>query len=462
MARISEQVLAGLARPTMAQGMFDLGAAIGGVPGQMRQKRRQDEFNEIMKRGQAALASAEPDPVVLSGIAQELQAMGYTKEAQQFSEASRKRGERAAQIARVGGLLTQAGTRAGITPQAATDFIGSGGTLEQLKTGQDLSKQFAEPRLERGRGELKAMAMQKGFDEQKPNMINAYLGMADAFGVSRSEAADILIKAKGLGEKRVVRTVTKTLRDSVGNKFDEVMTFFADGTNKKTILPVSGNKSGTSKAGLDYTGEEPVGDTIIISSTSGVGGEDRPRLAGDVKEEQDFATLKVEASDKILDLVAERDNILTAVNLLDTFETEGLPEKIANFIQIEGGIQDPNKAEYELIVGEAMYSRLKPLFGGVISEGERSAIEGLYADLKRGNPANKRILMRLKTTVERAIQKQNLLRNSKSLEDYNRKLDKMFEKQGKDNYIVPPEETEKEGDENVVGFFNPETGKIEY
>jgi hypothetical protein len=446
----------------MAQGMFDLGAAIGGVPGQMRQKRRQDEFNEIMKRGQAALASAEPDPVVLSGIAQELQAMGYTKEAQQFSEASRKRGERAAQIARVGGLLTQAGTRAGITPQAATDFIGSGGTLEQLKTGQDLSKQFAEPRLERGRGELKAMAMQKGFDEQKPNMINAYLGMADAFGVSRSEAADILIKAKGLGEKRVVRTVTKTLRDSVGNKFDEVMTFFADGTNKKTTLPISGNKGGTSKAGLDYTGEEPVGDTVIISSTSGVGGEDRPRLAGDVREEQDFATLKVEASDKILDLVAERDNILTAVNLLDTFETEGLPEKIANFIQIEGGIQDPNKAEYELIVGEAMYSRLKPLFGGVISEGERSAIEGLYADLKRGNPANKRILMRLKTTVERAIQKQNLLRNSKSLEDYNRKLDKMFEKQGKDNYIVPPEETEKEGDENVVGFFNPETGKIEY
>jgi hypothetical protein len=454
MARISEQVLAGLARPTMAQGMFDLGAAIGGVPGH--------EFNEIMKRGQAALASAEPDPVVLSGIAQELQAMGYTKEAQQFSEASRKRGERAAQIARVGGLLTQAGTRAGITPQAATDFIGSGGTLEQLKTGQDLSKQFAEPRLERGRGELKAMAMQKGFDEQKPNMINAYLGMADAFGVSRSEAADILIKAKGLGEKRVVRTVTKTLRDSVGNKFDEVMTFFADGTNKKTTLPISGNKGGTSKAGLDYTGEEPVGDTVIISSTSGVGGEDRPRLAGDVREEQDFATLKVEASDKILDLVAERDNILTAVNLLDTFETEGLPEKIANFIQIEGGIQDPNKAEYELIVGEAMYSRLKPLFGGVISEGERSAIEGLYADLKRGNPANKRILMRLKTTVERAIQKQNLLRNSKSLEDYNRKLDKMFEKQGKDNYIVPPEETEKEGDENVVGFFNPETGKIEY
>ena len=42
MARISEQLLAGLARPTMAQGMFDLGAAIGGVPGQIKQKRQED------------------------------------------------------------------------------------------------------------------------------------------------------------------------------------------------------------------------------------------------------------------------------------------------------------------------------------------------------------------------------------------------------------------------------------
>jgi hypothetical protein len=462
MARISEQVLAGLARPQMAQGMFDLGAAIGRVPGQMKQKRQEEQFNEIMKRGQAAMSSAEPDPVVLSGIAQELSALGYTKEAQQFADASRKRGETAAARARAGGLLTQAGTRDGITPKYGQDFLASGGTLEQLQQGQQLAGTLAEPRLERGRGELKAMAMQTGFNEQKPNMINAYLGMADAFGVSRSEAIDILTDAKGLGKKRVVKTGTAILRDSIGNKFEEITTTFADGVSKKTILPVSGNKSGTSKAGLDYTGEEPVGDTTIISRTSGVGGEDRPRLAGDVREEQDFATLKVEASDQILDLVAQRDNLTTAVNLLDTFQTDGLPEKIANFIQIEGGIQDPNKAEYELIVGEAMYSRLKPLFGGVISEGEREAVEGLYANLKRGNPANKRILLRLKTIVDRSIQKQNLLRNSETLADYNRKLNKFFTKTGKDNYIAPPEETEEKSNEGVVGFFNPETGKIEY
>jgi hypothetical protein len=70
--------------------------------------------------------------------------------------------------------------------------------------------------------------------------------------------------------------------------------------------------------------------------------------------------------------------------------------------------------------------------------------------------------LRLKTIVERSIQKQNLLRNSKTLEDYNRKLDKFFTKTGKDNYIVPPEETEEKANEGVDAFFNQETGKIEY
>ncbi len=42
MARISEQVLAGLARPAFAQGMFDLGAAIGQAP-QMRALQQQQE-----------------------------------------------------------------------------------------------------------------------------------------------------------------------------------------------------------------------------------------------------------------------------------------------------------------------------------------------------------------------------------------------------------------------------------
>jgi len=105
MARISEQVLAGLARPAMSQGMFDLGAAIGGVPGQMKQKQKQEQFNEIMKMGQAAMA--QRDPTNLSRVAQQLAALGYTKESQQFAQAAQKANvqmeqrERAQQISKI-------------------------------------------------------------------------------------------------------------------------------------------------------------------------------------------------------------------------------------------------------------------------------------------------------------------------------------------------------------------------
>ena len=37
MAKFSQQFLANLGRPQMAESLFGLGAAIGGVPGQMKQ-----------------------------------------------------------------------------------------------------------------------------------------------------------------------------------------------------------------------------------------------------------------------------------------------------------------------------------------------------------------------------------------------------------------------------------------
>lgn len=99
MAQVSSTVLQGLAQPSFGGGMFELGSALGGIPGQRREKQKQEKFNEIMKRGQAAMSSAEPDPVVLSGIAQELSALGYTKEAQQFAI---KASERSKQVEQAG------------------------------------------------------------------------------------------------------------------------------------------------------------------------------------------------------------------------------------------------------------------------------------------------------------------------------------------------------------------------
>lgn len=427
MARLSEQIIAGLTRPSFSRGMFEIGQSIGRVPGQMRQQRERREEEERLKTEELArrglFSNAITGTLTPEVMQERLQEPGVT--AQDI-------------------LLAQ----------------------QMQETGQQRTREAEERRLQpiqsRGKGRLKALAMNEDFDPQDDKMLNGYLGMASAMQVPLDEAMDILKEQKGIGSNRVVKTDSLVLRDSVGNKFREVTTTLDNNESNTVVIPVAGNQSGKTEAGASYDGKSPIGSTTIISRTSGVGGEDRGRLAQEAKEGTDFGELKVQAAENILDLKAQRDNIDTAVALLDTFETEGMTESLANFIQREAGIQDPNKAEYELIVGEAMYSRLKPLFGGVISEGERAAVENLYANLRRGNPANKRILQRLGEIVDKSIQKQNLLRNSATLEDYNRKLDKFFDKTGEDNYIAPPEsKQEQQKKEDVKYNWNPETQSLE-
>lgn len=434
MARLSEEIIAGLTRPSFSRGMFEIGSAVGRVPQQMRQQREREEekkrleTEELARRG--LFSNAITNTLTPEVMQERLQEPGVTAEdlilAQQMQETGQQR------------------------------------IRDADKRAIEAEKRRLEPIQARGKGRLKALAMNEDFDPQDDKMLNGYLGMASAMQVPLDEAMDILKEQKGIGSNRVVKTDSLVLRDSVGNKFREVTTTLDNNDSNTVVIPVAGNQSGKTEAGASYDGKSPIGSTTIISRTSGVGGEDRGRLAQEAKEGTDFGELKVQAAENILDLKAQRDNIDVAVNLLDTFETEGLTEQLANFIQREAGIQDPNKAEYELIVGEAMYSRLKPLFGGVISEGERAAVEGLYANLKRGNPANKRILQRLREIVDKSIQKQNLLRNSATLEDYNRKLDKFFDKTGEDNYIAPPESKQEQQDKEDVKFiWNPETQSLE-
>jgi hypothetical protein len=174
MARISEQVLAGLARPTMAQGMFDLGAAIGGVPGQMKQKRRQDEFNEIMKMGQAAMANN--DPVNLSRVSQQLAALGYTKESQQFAQAAQQANVRMQQIEGSQGLMAAITGEEGFTPEVEQSLINSGVTPAQIVAGREERRsQEARQREKDALGSLSSAALQKAAKNKDPVSSEAYV-----------------------------------------------------------------------------------------------------------------------------------------------------------------------------------------------------------------------------------------------------------------------------------------------
>ena len=86
MAQFSQGFLSSLGRPEMSQSLFGLGAAIGGVPGQMKQRKKEQAFNQLMQQGQQAMASG--DAAALSNISQQLAASGYQKESQQFSQAA--------------------------------------------------------------------------------------------------------------------------------------------------------------------------------------------------------------------------------------------------------------------------------------------------------------------------------------------------------------------------------------
>jgi len=59
MAQFSQGFLSSLGRPEMSQSLFGLGAAIGGVPGQMKQRQKEQAFNQLMQQVQAAQGSGD-------------------------------------------------------------------------------------------------------------------------------------------------------------------------------------------------------------------------------------------------------------------------------------------------------------------------------------------------------------------------------------------------------------------
>ena len=67
MARFGESFLQQLGRPGWSQGMFDLGQAIGGIPGQLQQKRKEQEqlkrYDQIAQMREQGIAAAQSGDV---------------------------------------------------------------------------------------------------------------------------------------------------------------------------------------------------------------------------------------------------------------------------------------------------------------------------------------------------------------------------------------------------------------
>lgn len=174
MAQISSNILQGLSQPSFGQGMFQLGQSLGGIPAQYRAKKQRDEFNEIMKMGQAAMATN--DPVNLSRVAQQLAALGYAKEAQQFANAAKQADEKMKQTEGSKGLMAAITSEEGFTPEVEQSLIDSGVTPAQIVAGREERRsQEARQRERDALTNLTSAALKKAVQNKDPVSSEAYV-----------------------------------------------------------------------------------------------------------------------------------------------------------------------------------------------------------------------------------------------------------------------------------------------
>jgi hypothetical protein len=188
MATFSQQFLANLGRPAMGESLFGLGRTIGGLPGQAQDRRKREQFNELMQQGQAAMASN--DAAKLAQTAQDLAAAGYQKEAQQFSTASRQAATKQRQMQALSGVdLT---SPAGLT--SLSEFYKTEGDIGQ-------AVQLATAARERQTEINEA----NRFTERKVKLANT------AFGLGLNDLAE---RIPGITDPEELRTVATEMREA--------------------------------------------------------------------------------------------------------------------------------------------------------------------------------------------------------------------------------------------------------
>jgi len=417
MARISEQVLAGLARPTMAQGMFDLGAAIGGVPGQMKQKRQEDEFNQLMADAQKAQqANNEAE---LFSVAQKLRAMGRNTAANtvaatatKLRETNRQKGlasaiSSAEQLAREG---------ADIQP-LLQDITQLGGTPEQL---QSITSIIRTQDMNQKEGLLQQALASPEFDFERPTDVRDYYKGASQMGVTPKRAQEIFEDFRTKGEVTFVNA--GEFVDTLGNPY-----------NAQVERDKSGRQVGIRYVPIGsappYSETTPGGKPNPLSRTEAYGLTSRGRIEMEVEEarqetlETEFAKVQKDATVQLPELKTTKTNLEEAIRILGSEEvrTGGVPRAVSrSLLQFMGLDAIPQvEGEFEAILSEAVMARLQG-FEGAISDGERQYAISNITNWMDGNRKN---IGRLSVLLDRAnmeLNKSIRIGEAKDFNEYRR------------------------------------------
>lgn len=417
MAKISEQFLAGLARPQMAQGMFDLGAAIGGVPGQMKQRRQEDEFNKLMADAQKAQQAN--NEAGLFSIAQQLRAMGRNTAANTVAatatnlrETNRQKGlasaiSSAEQLARQG---------ADVQP-LLQDITQLGGTPEQL---QSITSIIRTQDMDQKEGLLQQTLASPDFDFEKPTDVRDYYKGASQMGVTPKRAQQIFNDFKAAGDVTFVNA--GEFVDTLGNPY-----------NAQVERDKSGRQVGIRYVPIGsappYSETTPSGKPNPLSRTEAYGLTSRGRVEMEVEEarqqelETQFAEVQAGATVQLPELRITKTNLEEAIRILDSKEVRegGVPRAVSrSLLQFMGLDSIPEvEGEFEAILSEAVMARLQG-FEGAISDGERTYAVNNINNWMDGNRKN---IGRLSVLLDRAnmeLDKSILIGEAEDFNDYRR------------------------------------------
>jgi len=354
MAQFSQGFLSSLGRPEMSQSLFGLGAAIGGVPGQMKQRKKEQGFNQLMQQVQAAQGSG--DFASMKALSQQM-AQTNPQQAAQIMQAAIS-GEEKQKIAQE---QTQ-GTRAG---------------AQMLMS------------------ELQDYATDKTIPEALRQRAGNFLRAAAQAGDRASLLEPRVAELRKLINQNFAKTgrdrTTKgevIIRDSKGNFFTRASQYDEQGRGREVILPFPGSP------------EKPVGNLTIVSGTTGGGMFDRPGVAGQTTEEQKFNEARVSAVVQLPSLRRSAKNIRESIDLLESGDvtTGGFVRRISRGLTDFLGKTPKDIGEFETRLGDIVLARLES-FTGAISEGERKFLIEQIGSYQASGESN---LGRLKVLLEQA------------------------------------------------------------
>ena len=410
MAKFSQQFLANLGRPQMAESLFGLGATIGGLPGQAKDQRKKQEFNQLMQQIQGAQGSG--DFTSMKILAQQLATMN-PQEAAKVMQAATALEQKLGLQKSLEGMFTEgvptsesimtagkAALAAG-DPQTALALqeraTALGTTARQKETKRkaavtELQGFMQDPRVSKEdklqvRGVLQGLATgQTDVEAVEPQLQ----GFRDRFKPKAvgSRAAPQKVEVLEEQPDGSMKKVTKfALQDPVTGK----LTYETVGlTPPKEFAPK--DTSGAKKGDVAQSARSPWEDMNEVAATSAISLIRNKNLATQIASEPDKATgLVSQVRTKVLDIAGLRDaeeNLKT--EFLRGVNTEiigSLPPGVASDRDIEifsSGFPDDSRSTQQILE----YLEVERRFLGALQDKALLAEQFLDKQMTSGQDGN--------------------------------------------------------------------------